>query len=157
MANHWIKVPGCEGEATDKGHQKEIDIQSWAWGVVHPVSPTGPGQSSGEATAHDLSVTKRIDKATPTLVQFCLSGKHLDEIVLTARKRGEDTIDYLKVTMKGAIVTAVSPSGSEGVPGSEAVSFNFAEVAIEYTPQSDDGKAGATSKAAWNLKENVKK
>jgi type VI protein secretion system component Hcp len=34
----WVKIDGCEGEATDEGHQKEIDILSYSLGATHPVS-----------------------------------------------------------------------------------------------------------------------
>src|SRR5262249_27254632 len=59
----WVKIDGCEGEATDDGHQKEIDIQSYSFGVAHPVSFRGGGLGGGEATVHDVTVSKLIDKA----------------------------------------------------------------------------------------------
>src|SRR5262245_43247840 len=150
----WLKVPDCEGEATDDGHKKEIDIHSWSWGVAHPVSPFGTGGSGGEATVHDISVTKQIDKATPNLMKFCLNGKHLDEVLLTARKRGEDTIDFVKIKLKKAMISSVQPSGVDGGGASESVSINCEAVEFEYTPQGSDGKPQGAVTMKWNLKEN---
>ena len=29
----FLKIDGIEGESTQKGHEKEIEIQSWSFGV----------------------------------------------------------------------------------------------------------------------------
>ena len=73
----WLKIDGCEGEANDDGHQKEIDIESYSWGLHHPVNFHGGGLSSGETTVSELTVTKHIDKSSPNLMKFCLNAKSL--------------------------------------------------------------------------------
>ena len=106
----FLKVPGCEGDATDKGHQKEIDLLDYRLSMRHPVNFKGSGMSGGETTVEDIVVTKLVDKASPNLMKFCLTGKHLDEVVLTARKRGEDPIDYIKITLKNCMISSVDHS-----------------------------------------------
>ncbi len=156
--NMWLKIDACEGEATDDKHPKEIGLQSWAWGMSHPVSFRGGGHSGGETSVEDLVVTKLVDKASPNLMKYCLSAKPLSEVLLTARKRAEDPIDYLKIKMKNAIISSVSDSGSgDGMPASEHVSLVFETVEVEYTPQGSDGRAQGSVKFGWDLKANKEK
>lgn len=150
----WLKINGCEGEAEDDGHQKEIELQSWGWGMTHPVGYGGTGLSKGETTAQDLVVTKNLDKATPNLMKFCLSAKPLDEVLLTVRKRGESPIDYLKIKMKNALISSVSDSATMDGSGSESVAFAFEAVEVEYTPQGKDGKAQGAVTMKWDIKKN---
>jgi len=150
----WLKIDGCEGEASDDGHQKEIDISSWAWGLTHAASSYGGGASGGETTAQDLIVTKMIDKASPNLLKFCLNAKHFDEILLTMRKRGESPIDYVKIKMKGAMISSVSLSGVADSAGNESVSIKFDAVEYVYKPQDAEGKAGGDVTTKWDLKKN---
>lgn len=150
----WLKIDGCEGEATDDGHQKEIDISSYQWGMSHPASLRGTGGSGGETTATELVVTKAIDKASPNLMKFCFNAKHFNEILLTVRKRGESPIDYLKIKMKGASISGLSTSGAADSPGAESVSFMFEAVEVEYTPQDSAGKAQGAVTFKWDIKKN---
>ena len=150
----WIKMDGCKGEATDSKHKDEIDVDSYSWGMSHPVDPGGSGQSAGESTATALVVSKTVDISTPNLMKFCMNGKHLDEVLLTARKRGEDTIDYVKIKLKKAMVSSVHPSAADGADSSESITINCEAIEFEYTPQGSDGKPQGAVSFKWNLKEN---
>lgn len=150
----WVKIDGCEGEATDDGHQKEIEIQSYTFGVTHPTSFAGGGLGGGEATVHDVSVTKQIDKASPVLFKFCMSHKVLPEVLITQRKRGENPIDYLKIKLKNAVVSGVNHGGNADTAGSESISFAFEAFEKEYTPQGSDGKPQGAVTMKWDVKKN---
>jgi type VI secretion system secreted protein Hcp len=153
--NMWIKMDGCKGEATDDKHKEEIDVDSYSWGMSHPVDPGGTGQSAGESTATQLVVSKTVDKATPNLMKFCMNAKSFPTVVLTCRKRGENPIEYMKITMKNAIVASVQDSGSgDGSPAQESVSFAFTAVEVEYTPQKEDGTPDGSVKATWDFAAN---
>jgi len=150
----WLKIDGCEGEANDDGHQKEIDINAYSWGLHHPVNFHGGGLSSGETTVSELTVTKHIDKASPNLMKFCLNAKSLPQVLLTARKRGENPIDYVKIKLKNALISSVNSSGTSDNHGGETVGFSFEAVELEYTPQGPDGKPQGAVTMKWDVKKN---
>lgn len=150
----WVKIDGCEGEATDDGHKKEIDITSYSFGATHPVSSRGGGQGGGEASVHDVNVTKQVDKASPVLFKFCMSHKVLPEVLITQRKRGENPIDFMKIKLINAVVSAINHSGHGDEPGSENVTFAFEKIEKEYTPQGSDGKPQGAVTMKWDVKAN---
>ena len=151
----WVKIDGCEGEATDEGHQKEIDIQSYSFGVAHPVSFQGGGLGGGEASVHDVSVMKMVDKASPVLWKFCMNHKVMPEVLITQRKRGEKPIDYIKIKLKNAVISSVSDAGQADSAGTESVTFAFEAFENEYVPQKADGNPDGSVTMKWNIKQNT--
>ncbi len=153
----FLKIEGCEGESADDSHGGEIDVLAFSWGLTQSGSMhTAGGGGSGKVNVQDMSVTKYLDKASTVLMQKCCSGKHFESAVLVCRKAGDSPIQYFKVTMEKVLVTSVSEGGSGGEDvQTENITLNFAKVKVEYTPQKDDGSAGAASELGWDIKANV--
>ncbi|HXJ84279.1 MAG TPA: type VI secretion system tube protein Hcp [Candidatus Methylomirabilis sp.] len=153
--NMWLKIDGCKGEANDDKHKDEIDVESYSWGMTHPVHSAGSGLSGGESTASPLVVTKFVDKASPNLMKFCMNAKVFSEVLLTCRKRGENPIEYMKIKMKNALVAGVQDSGAnDGAVAQESISFAFTAVEVEYTPQKPDGTADGAVTMKWDFAKN---
>lgn len=152
-----LKIEGVDGESKIKGHENEIDVLAWSWGMTQSGSMhVGGGGGSGKADVHDISLTKYIDKASINLMRNCLNGAHLGEAVLTVRKAGKDPVDYVVITISPVLVTSVSTGGSGGEDRlTENVTLNFGKVKTSYTPQKDDGTADAAIDLTWNVETNV--
>jgi type VI secretion system secreted protein Hcp len=165
----WLKIDAIKGEATDDGHKDEIDIDDWSWGMQHPVEMRGGGLSGGETSVSYLTVKKQIDKSTPNLMKYCLSAKTMDKVLLTMRKRGDKPIDFIKITLKNAVVAGIRNEGHEKgddnrdargtarraqVEMEEVVEFAFDAVEVEYTPQKPDGQPDGAVTLKWNIKAN---
>ncbi len=154
----FLKIEGCEGESKDNVHAGEIDVLAFSWGLTQSGSMhTAGGGGSGKVNVQDLSITKYLDKASTVLMQKCCNGNHFASAVLVCRKVGGDSpVEYFKVTMEKVMVTSVSEGGSGGEDmQTENITLNFAKVKVEYTPQKDDGTAGAASELGWDIKANV--
>ncbi|HSW08713.1 Hcp family type VI secretion system effector [Aquabacterium sp.] len=148
-----IKFEGVDGEATHKDHKGEIEVLSWNWNVTNSNvgGTSGGGSGKGKATPGDFSFTHVFDKASPILAKQAAAGKHFATVVLTARKAGEGQKDFLKVTMKEAFITAVSPSGGHGGEIIENVAMSYKDIEFEYKPQDDKGGLGGAVKFGWNI------
>jgi type VI secretion system secreted protein Hcp len=154
----FLKLGDVKGESTDSKHKGEIDVLAWSWGMSQSGSMhMGSGGGAGKVSVQDLSFTKYVDKGSPNLVLHCCNGKHFDEALLTVRKAGDKPLEYLKITMKKVLISAVSTGGSGGEDRlTENVTLNFAEFKVEYTPQKPDGSGDAAVEVGWNIAENVK-
>lgn len=85
----FIKIKGIEGESLDAAHQGEIEVLYWRWAVSQPANMhAGSGGGAGKSRVEDLIFDHRFDKASTSLLQYCLSGKHIPEAILTVRKAG---------------------------------------------------------------------
>ena len=157
--DYFLKLDGIEGEATGKGHEKEIDLASFSWGAANAgTHGAGGGGGAGKVSIQDLHVVKHTDKASTKLFLFCASGKHVATGLLTVRKAGGDQQEYLKIKLTDILVSSYHVGGTnsgEVIP-TEQVSLNFAKIQVDYSPQKADGTLDAALSAGWDVKANVK-
>jgi type VI secretion system secreted protein Hcp len=154
----FIKIDDVKGESVDKTHAGWIDVQSWNWGMTQSGSThIAQGGGNGKVNVQDLTFTKNIDTSTPNLIKFCCSGNHFKQALLVVRKAGGTApVEYLKVTMKNLIVSAISSGASGGGDAvTENITLNFGSFQLDYTPQDSGGKALAAITAQWNIAGNA--
>ena len=154
----FIKLTKIDGESKDHKHGKEIDVLAWSWGMSQSgTMHTGGGGGAGKVNVQDLSITKWVDRSSPTLMQYLSQGDHIDEAVLVVRKAGgTDPLEYMTITMNNCLVTSCSTGGSGGEDKlTENVTLNFAKVHYEYKEQAVDGGEAASVEYKWNIESNV--
>ena len=153
----FMKIDTVEGEAQDTKHKKEIDVLSWSWGMSNAGSAhAGGGAGAGKVNVQDLTFTKWVDKATPTLSLACCSGKHFKDATLVVRKAGEKPVEYLKIKMDTVFISSISTGGSGGEDRlSENVTLNFSKVSLDYVPQDDKGAPGTPIPMTWDIATNT--
>src|SRR5579864_7378330 len=141
----FLKIDGINGESLDESHKDEIEVLSWDWQILQESSMhAGSGGGAGKASVRDLTFEHAIDRASPNLMKYALTGKHVDQAVLVMRKAGGNPLEYLKLTMSDVIVTRVHPSGNsiDHALSRETVSLSFARVKQEYVVQNAQGGSG---------------
>ncbi|HET8874753.1 MAG TPA: type VI secretion system tube protein Hcp [Casimicrobiaceae bacterium] len=150
----FIKIAGIDGESQDEQHKGEIDVLSWSWGmsgVSSRASSTNPSQPVGplaRACAREFTITKQVDKASPSLFANAATGTPIQNAVITVRKAGRGQQEFMTITLSNVVVSSVAQVGASDDSGpTESVSFNFSSVLITFTPQNADGSAGDPIKA----------
>ncbi|WP_277182559.1 type VI secretion system tube protein Hcp [Caballeronia sp. BR00000012568055] len=152
----FLKINGIDGESQDSSHKNEIEVSSWGWLISQDSTMhSGSGGGAGKASVSDLTFEHHMDRASPNLMKYCLTGKHIDQAVLTVRKAGGSPLEYLKITMSDVIVTKVQPSGSNSDNGMrEQIGLSFSKVKQEYIVQNAQGGSGGAVTAAYDIKGN---
>jgi len=153
MPDFFLKIDGIEGESKDEAHTNEIDLLSYSVGVSQPSSAhSGGGSGVSKASFSDFSVMKQIDKTSPVLLSKCASGDHFETVVFTARRAGGEKVTYLTITLSNAMITSYQSSGSDGgsLP-SESLSLSYDKIEHVYTPQTEEGGAGADVTATIDI------
>ncbi|AOK55655.1 Hcp family type VI secretion system effector [Burkholderia stagnalis] len=153
----FLKIDGINGESLDDKHKDEIEVLSWDWEILQESTMhAGSGGGAGKATVKDLTFVHNIDRASPNLMKYALTGKHIDQAVLVMRKAGGNPLEYLKLTLSDVIVTRVKPGGSrdDAERSRETVSLSFAKVKQEYVVQNAQGGSGGAVTAGFDIKGN---
>ncbi|MBZ5795285.1 Hcp family type VI secretion system effector [Burkholderia sp. LMG 32019] len=154
MSDMFVKIDGISGESQDEFHRDEIQVDGWRWKISQQSSMlSGSGGGAGKATINDLEFIHQIDRASPNLMRYCLTGRHIPKVVLTARKSGGTPLDFLKITMEDVVITEVQPIVAES-SYCEHVSLSFSRVKQEYTLQGSLGGSAGTVTASFDIKEN---
>jgi type VI secretion system secreted protein Hcp len=153
----FLKLDGIQGDATADGHTNEIELTGWHFGGTNAggFGVSGPGGGAGKVQVNDFVFTMHADKSSPKLFEAMASGKHIPNATLSVRKAGGSAIDFLKVNLTNILVSSFHTSGNGLLPGIE-VALNFAKIEMEFKTQNNDGTAGGSVKAGFDLQKGTK-
>ena len=154
----FLMLDGIKGESSDSKHKGEIDIESFSWGMAQSGSGhRGSGSGSGKVEVNDISISKYVDKSSPTLMLACANGKHIAKGKITVRKAGENPLDYLTIDLEKILVSNYQTSGAnKGDTPTESVTLNFIKMKLEYWTQTDKGAKGENANFSWDVAQNMK-
>jgi type VI secretion system secreted protein Hcp len=118
------------------GEKTTFDILSYSWGVTQAGGYSyGTGGTSGRAQVQDLSISFRMNEASPKLMQYCASGKHIDKVTIILIRTGEDGKNnkpYLTIDLTDVVVSSYQTGGSGDDKPIESMSLNFGKVEQRY-------------------------
>jgi len=156
MANMFL-LTNIPGESLDAVYEGKIEVEDWEWGMHNHAAFQLTGSKAAQHTRFKhLTVHKKLDKSSPTLMQFCTYGTKIPEATLVCRKNngGGVPVDYLKITLKEVKVTSVDwpAKGSDFGGFPETLELSFHQVQVEYSVQIADGSlGGATEFPLYNI------
>ena len=145
--DYFLEVNGVPGESHDSKFAKSIDVFSYTWGASANSEKKG-----NKVNLSDLNVSKNVDVASPALFQRLVQGTTIPSVELIGRKAGESQLVFLRYCFLDARVTSIQHSGSAGGGDTptENVSFGYAAVSLQYTPQDAKGGGLPSVFAGWN-------
>jgi type VI secretion system secreted protein Hcp len=154
--DYYLKLDGIQGEASDFKHKGEIEIESFSFAEIQPISQTqGGGGAVGKVKMGNFNFVITASKASPRLMVACATGVHIKEAILTCRKSGTEQQEFMKFFLKDVLVSAYQVNGGGGaVVPVEQFSLDFAKIEYEYREQKADGSLGGSIKAGYDLKAN---
>ena len=143
MASTWfLAVAGVTGDSTVAGHENELEVSGWTWGLSSPQSPAGGIGGAGRPVLADVVVSLASDFGALQLVRSCATGRNAETATLTGVRDGANPFTYLRYAMQRVSVTSVSEvAGDDGEVRYQA-GLRFRGMAATFTPQNPDGSAG---------------
>src|SRR5689334_19333267 len=149
----FVKIEGCPGSATAKGHSDWIEATNLTWNVSRNIAikvGAGPhARDLGSATIGDVTFTKVPDKSTYKLTKEACKinppGKKVEIEVVNSEM--ESTLKY---TLTESLISNYSVR-SNGENTEEHVTLNFTEVEWSHRPQKADGSLDSPLTDKFNL------
>jgi type VI secretion system secreted protein Hcp len=132
-----------KGESTTDGHQGDIGVHGWSWGVEASTA-IGSGASTARRSYRQLVVTKGIDSASTGLLAALVTNDEVREATLAMRKAGGEALDYFRMTLGGARVVGVDVDVGADGRALERVTFAFTTIDIEYKRQKSEGSGSGS-------------
>ncbi len=154
----FLKIDGIKGEATDVNHKDEVELLGWSWGVSEVLISSGSGGTvGGTPKVGNFAISKHVDRASPRLLEACLTAKHINEVVLTQRRAGAGKFSFLTITLKDVLISSLGDSDTDAAPRpTENVAFIFSKMIYEYVPQKPNGQPDTPVRLRWDVKANKK-
>lgn len=107
----FLEIPGIRGSSVALGHEGAHDVLAFSYGFAP--APKG----SRLNLCQGLSLTKWLDAGSPLLLGALQAGSEFPAVTLEARRPSPDGragASYLRITLQGATIVAVTSGGSGG-------------------------------------------
>lgn len=144
LAN-YLEITGIKGDSSVKGHEGQIDVVSWGWGLSKGAQ-IGPGQvlaSPGDPKLQNLSIVKNLDGASAPLQAQVFLSSVLPTVTLQTidDNCGGDAHPLSTVVLTNAVATSSSMGFGADLNGApqESVTFAFEKICILSEIQDDNG------------------
>lgn len=156
--DYFLKIDGVPGESKAKGHENEIQVESWSFGAQNAGSSSyGTGASTGKASFNDFHFTMPNSKSSHLLILKCATGEHIKEATLTCRlatgSGGQKP--FLIIKFDDIVISGFQSSGTPTDPSGrphEQITFNFTKITWDQKKQTEKG----TIENAGEFKYDVK-
>jgi type VI secretion system secreted protein Hcp len=149
-----------KGECTLEGYSDKIELMSYSHNVAMQVTNdvSNSERTSGKPFVGEFTVTKYVDKATPTLNEYCCGGKALPTAKIVVGRNAAESdgkvMPFITYTLDNVLLSNVSVSGGAGGKPVETLSLNFTKIKWELTTQKDTGAKEGTAAATWDMAAN---
>jgi type VI secretion system secreted protein Hcp len=153
----FLKIGEIDGSSTDPQYTDWIEVDSWQLGAQQSrfTATATTGTLGGRSEFFPLTITKRMDNASPELFQACAMGTLFDSATLVLRNSVSNAppTAYLELRLTTVLISSYSVGGAASSPDctpTEAVSLNFTKMEIEYKTQMETN--GAPPTLSFDLK-----
>ena len=160
LADIFLNLGVIKGESQDEKFKGQIDLLSYTQSFRNSGSvTTGGGAGAGKVTCGAVTVLKNIDAASPHLIEYVATGKHIPTGVLSFRSAsGKDTnAPYYTVTLTDILVSGIDQTDNPD-PGKivEKVTLSAVKFKFDYRPQNADGSLGTAVEFGFDCRTNTK-
>ena len=147
-----------KGESTLTNYANKIEILSYSHGVAQQITGDQSNQkrTSGKPNHQDFTITKYLDLASPSLIDYCNEAKPIPTVTFTIGQNENGTVNaFMVYTLTNALVSSVSAGGGGGGKPQETVTFNYTAIKWAYKLQTAAVGDSGTNSATWNLATNA--
>ena len=136
-----MSITDIKGQTKFGGYKEYMMLQSFSHGISQIVTTnvSNDDRLTGRPVHQDFSVSKDVDKATPSLLQGCNAGTVYPEVkVVVLRSDGDKVLPLFEYKLGDAVISAMSVGGGGGKPV-ENIAFNYSKIEWTYTGQKETG------------------
>jgi type VI secretion system secreted protein Hcp len=159
----FLKFDGIDGESTQAGHDKWIEVLSFNHGLSMPMTSAhsgGAAKAQHTPVFQDFTISKYLDKTSVTLNLKCAGGVEIPKInvhVLTSAQAGEAPVVRMEWEFEKCFLSSIAIGGGTGDMPVETVSFTFSKVKWTYHVTGEGtGTDTGNVPTGWDLEKNVK-
>ncbi len=154
----YVQIDGIDGQSNDKGHSKWIEAIAFSHGAKQQIASERATSVAGRGVFEEFAFVHEVDKATPKIQQFCMSGQKIDKVKIEvcSAVAGIQTPVYEVTLEQVKIIGAHIEAGAgEQPPVVERVSLAAGKATWKATAIKPDGSKDGAVEANFNQIENA--
>lgn len=156
----YMQVTGIQGDVSAEQHTQWIELESLCFGVQRSIT-TLPGRTYDREAARpsvsDMTVVKRLDKASPLLFSEACVGKTKTVVIHVCQTGSDSHSPFMAYILNHVVFSGYSvqlrPSATspEQLIAMEQLQLNFDKLEMRYTPYDKDNNPEAPIPAGYDL------
>jgi len=152
----YIQYETIDGDVTEAGHLKWIEVSSFQIGVGRGIAtPVGGAakRETGAPSVSEVTVSKRMDVSSYRWLEESLYGQKAVKCTVHFMRTGEggSLEQYSEYIFTNCLVSGYTVS-SGGDGATESISINFTKLEYTYIPRGDTNKSETSKlRAAFDL------
>lgn len=136
-----------------------FEVEEYSFDVEQTLSigSASTGAGAGKITFNPFSITRKVDKSSPTFFMNACSGKAFMNVYLGLRKSAGNQatgVFFLLFTFKLVAVKTLGWAHDDEAP-KESVTFEYGGLQIRYGQQAAAGNISAVFPGGWNRVKNI--
>jgi type VI secretion system Hcp family effector len=156
---YFLQLDGIDGQASDKAHDKWLELVSFSHGGTQNVSIQRSGDVAGRGQFQPFKFTHAVDKATPKIQLYSMNGNKISKAVFQyCRVIGGTQTPVYEVTMENVRVSKTEvqtiEAGGKDDPLAqqpvETVELVAGKMTWKVTPIKPDGSKDGAIEAAYD-------
>ena len=117
-SDFYIKLEGIDGESADKSHANWIEALSFSHGSAQTITIGRSTDVTGRGQFTPFVFTHQVDKATPKIQQYTMSGKNITKAQFhVCRAIGGSQVPVYEITMENIKVAKAEVSAQSDPEG----------------------------------------
>lgn len=145
----------ADGESTQKGKEKWVEISGWDWQVEAEANVGKRGGARvGKPTPGRLSFEHYYDTSSAVMMGSLCTGRAFPKVELQMTETTGQGLPetYFSMLVEGAFITKVSNSGTEEGSVLQRCEMVFEQVTIRYQPRDPKtGQLGPATTFSWDI------
>lgn len=124
------------------GEELSFPVLTLSHEIISP-RDAASGLPTGKRQHKPFSITKQIDKSSPSLFKACIEGEPVNVEITTFLRTGGRFIPFVTVRLDNAFVATIGPQSADDRP-TEEVAFYYNKISFSYA------ETGTTVEDFWS-------
>lgn len=151
VSDMFLDIDGIEGTSRRRGHQDEIEIRAWQFGMERPMDDRTRRGSSGPKF-DSLFIGKNVDKASPQLMTSFANGRHHKTATIAVQSEDNSPpVDWLTIELKDVEITDITNFATHLFFPVEEFSMTFGEISVTVVEFDDTGSVETEWDFNWKI------
>jgi type VI secretion system secreted protein Hcp len=149
----YMKYDGVDGVVTAAGHEKWIELNSFAWADSRNIQSQAGRTTNREATApriEDIVITKDLDEATTLLVSESLVGEG-KKVTIEFVRTDAKLETFLKYVLDNVVISKYAITAAAHDRPTEQLSLCFTKIEISFMGSDIKNKAKGGLRVAYDV------
>lgn len=152
---YFIKFERINGESRDSEHREWCDLESFNQQIYIEDNTSRDTRTTRRdsriARGKTISVVKKIDKASPKIMESLTSGQRFPKVNIDVVRRSADrnTVFY-QYELKEVFVTKYNLKTNESERPTEEITLKFEEQKVIYTLYDNSGQVAGRFETVWS-------